>query len=747
MNRSLTVFTLSFMTGIILVTNGLGFWMMSGLVLVLLMFALLVSLKFKRLFVFLMAAGVVFGSLCTAAKDLSYLRLKEGNIPLCRGVVLAAEDKEWYVSTTVYLYEYRQKVKLTVEGDKKFKVNDLLEIKNMTVSNADDAMNDGAFNYRMYLKSIGINYAAKAKSENVRIYGRGGFPVFKQAREINLKLNERIKTVFGKNDIAGVVGGIFVGNKSLISKETYDYMKMAGISHIMSVSGLHIMTIVAACYFFCNSFGIRGKKKNFLIVSVLVAFALITGMSSSVIRASFMVILVFVALSRFRDNDSITSLSLAALVLSVFNPYVIYNTGFQMSFLATLSIVITVNNLTKIPGKLLPKALTSSIALSLAAQMGIFPVMIYANGYITTLTLFANLICVPLLPFIYLFGSVSLITGANPFTFVTRLLVNVIIFVSKKVALFEFNKAYFPGGTLLVLCSIGMSLSFMYAFSRKKRRNKGLAFLLAWTVVFGACTWYNSRVPGDFTVTFINVGHGDCTLVRSPDGSNMLIDTATEDMADSQVIPYLNRQGIRNLECIVLSHFDDDHAGGFERIVRNFGVKAVIVPYASGGEEIKEICNKNEIDLRVVSRGNSFKFCGAEFEVLSPKKVFADNSNDSSIIMKMVYNKSVWLFTGDASLEMFENIYDLKADIFKVSHHGDKKCIHRGIVMEIDPIVSVISAHGVGDNGADEETLELLSEFGRVFTTYEDKTISFICDKNGGIYFGKNKEPIKVRKP
>lgn len=697
---------------------------------------------------FSIIVGIIMGSMSVNINNLSYSSLKEGTIPLCRGIVIKSERKSNNYnrsSLLVRLSDYGQKVQIYVSGTKEFDVNNLIEIRNLRISLPKEAMNEGSFDYRRYLRSTGVKYVGNVSDKNIKIYGHGGAPAFREARAINSFLFTHIKNVFGENDVAGIIAGIFLGNKSLISPDVYDSMKFAGISHVMAVSGLHVMILMSALYLFLRGFIIRKKTMDMIIVAVLVLFSLITGMSSSVIRAVFMAALLFAGVSSLRDNDSVTTLSLAALVLCIVNPYVIYHTGFQMSFLATLSIVVVSKRLSDILKRFMPESLATSIAVSFSAQIGIFPVMIYTFGYITVYTLISNLVIIPLIPFVYLFGTLALITNVNPFIFIARMLVEFIIRFAKGIASLENNTIYFASGFFLSLTSVAIFLSFLYMFSGKKRLKKGAACLLMCMLVFSYCTWYNSRGIRDFTVTFINVGHGDCTLIRGINGENILIDTGTDEMAADEVHDYLKRHGINKLDCIVLSHFDSDHAGGFERLSYIFKPDEVIIPFADSSDSVKDFCRHSDITVREISKDHFFRLCGAEFEVLSPERDHNYNANDLSAVIMMNYQNSKWLFTGDASTSVLENIENPDADILKVSHHGDKKCTSESFISKVSPTACIISADGISKVGADIEVVNLLKEKSTLYTTYENKTITFICDKNGGIYFGKNKKPIKNR--
>ncbi len=483
MNRSLVVFTVSFLLGIILKLNKAPVFAIFGLILILFISALFICLKYKRYFIFLIIFAIISGIICADVKEFSRTKIPEEIIPLCRGIVTSSEKKDNCSKVTFYIYDYKQYVNLIIFGTKEVTPNDLLEIKNMKISLPDEYIGVNNFNYRNYLKSVDIFYSAMANSENVRVYGKGGMPIFKQAREINTILNKKISKIF-RDDVAGIIGGLFIGERSKITDKTYNDMRDSGISHILSISGLHIMIVVSACHLLCKSFNMGIKSQRLFIILVIFFFSVITGMSSSVLRASFMVSFAFLSLGRYRDNDSITSLSLAALILLIANPYIIYNVGFQMSFLATFSILVCVKRMEKCFKKVMPNFLASSLSVSFSAQLGILPIMVYLNEFITSLTFLLNILCVPLLSLIYVFGTFSLVTGVNPFVFITEFLVKVMIFFSGKISALKFNKIQFETNTASLIGVICISLSVIYIFSGRKRFLKGLIFLLLGIVVF-----------------------------------------------------------------------------------------------------------------------------------------------------------------------------------------------------------------------------------------------------------------------
>lgn len=206
---------------------------------------------------------------------------------------------------------------------------------------------------------------------------------------------------------------------------------------------------------------------------------------------------------------------------------------------------------------------------------------------------------------------------------------------------------------------------------------------------------------------------GDCCVIRSPLGKNIIIDGGNNrdyDYGEQVVVPYLLDRKITKIDFLMVSHFDADHCGGLFVVVENLKVDTIILgkqdsEYENCVEFLKLAKSKN-VKVISVQAGDVIKidkYC--QFQILWPdsQNMISDNGiNNNSILTKLVYGEFSMLFTGDIeekaekeSLEKYKNTDVLNCDILKVAHHGSKSSSIQEILEKITPKVAVI---GVGEN-------------------------------------------------
>jgi competence protein ComEC len=242
------------------------------------------------------------------------------------------------------------------------------------------------------------------------------------------------------------------------------------------------------------------------------------------------------------------------------------------------------------------------------------------------------------------------------------------------------------------------------------------------------------------TVHFIDVGQGDSELIVYGKKA-MLIDAGETEYGET-VVSYLHNLGITKLEYIIATHPHSDHIGGLAEVIENFEVGKIITPKLP--EEMTPTTRVYErfIDavaakgykLTAASAGDKFKLGGVDFIVLSPDKN-ADFSdlNDYSVVIRLVYKDSSWLFTGDAEKPAEEAMVlsgeDLRSDILKVGHHGSGNSSTEEFLAAVEPRWAVIEV-GAGNsyNHPTDEAVKRIEAYAKIFRTDNDGTIIFETD-------------------
>jgi len=248
---------------------------------------------------------------------------------------------------------------------------------------------------------------------------------------------------------------------------------------------------------------------------------------------------------------------------------------------------------------------------------------------------------------------------------------------------------------------------------------------------------------------------GDCTVIQSPMGKNIIIDGGNNrdyDYGENVVVPYLLDRKIMCLDFVIVSHFDSDHCGGLFAVLENLKVKNIIIGKQESSYDncvkFLELAKSKNVNVIVVQKGDIVKIDKyAYFQILWPdvSKLFNDSNNginNNSITAKLIYSNFTMLFTGDIEaiaeeqiVKMYQNSNVLDCDILKVAHHGSKSSSIEQIVEKITPKIAII---GVGKDNKyghpNKDVVARLQNYGsRVFRTDENGEISIVVNRKGKI--------------
>lgn len=565
------------------------------------------------------------------------------------------------------------------------------------------------FNYRKYLQSKKIYWLFNAKE------------IKKINNKISLKYlikNKVIDKINANKENSDYFYTFILGDDSYIDADVLDSYQSNGISHLFAVSGMHITLFSTIILFLLNKIS-KNKFFNYLIViSFLILYAFFTNYTPSLVRAILLFILCIINNSLNLKIKTINLLILVCSFMLLYNPFYIYNLGFIFSFTVTFYLIIfsdIVNSKKNCFSKLL--------STSLIAFLASIPISINNFFCINLLSIVFNLIFVGFVSFIIF--PLSLITFIfsffNPLlSFFIGILESISLCCSKinflNITLCYMNFYIFIGYYFLIT----IILNFI-----KKNNYLCLIILLIVIFIHHNILWFNNSI----IITMIDVGQGDSILISLPHNKgNILIDTGgivnyqqewaqkknDYSIALNKIIPYAKSIGVKQFDLLILSHGDFDHIGESINLVNNFKVGTVIFNCGELNElenNLINILNKNNVP---------YYSCISKLNVDDQKLYFLntsnyDNENDNSNIIYTTLNKYKFLFMGDASSKVEENIlkkYNLKdIDVLKVGHHGSKTSSGKVFIDKINPKYSIIS---VGKNNRyghpNNETLENLNK-------------------------------------
>ena len=285
-------------------------------------------------------------------------------------------------------------------------------------------------------------------------------------------------------------------------------------------------------------------------------------------------------------------------------------------------------------------------------------------------------------------------------------------------------------------------------------KKKIFALVLALSLLLSGCAEISllpaeTGVSGDtLTVQYIDVGQADCALLECG-GEYLLIDGGNRD--DSQlVVSVLEQQGVEELSAVVCTHAHEDHVGGLPAVLAVYPTKAVYAPTKTYSSKIFDkfvyYTDQQGLDITIPAPGDQFSLGGAVVTVLGPVKSYAE-TNNTSIVLRVEYGKTSFLFTGDMEaeaendmLDYWEGKMDWKTDVLKVGHHGSNSSTSYRFLNEVSPGQAIIS---VGtDNTYGHPHKEPISRLNQaevtVFRTDELGTVQAVSDGEGIVFTWTN---------
>lgn len=257
-------------------------------------------------------------------------------------------------------------------------------------------------------------------------------------------------------------------------------------------------------------------------------------------------------------------------------------------------------------------------------------------------------------------------------------------------------------------------------------------------------TRFKEEQSGELKVHFIDVGQADAILIEQ-DHQYMLIDAGNNNDSDL-VVDYLKEQNVEKLQYMIGTHPHEDHIGGSDAVIDNFDIDQIFMPKVVNTTKtfkdvITAIKNKN-LTITTPKVGESYKLGDAEWTILAPNSKEYEELNDYSIVIRLVFGRSSFMFMGDAERISEEEILDHKdveiaSDVLKVGHHGSSSSTSEEFLEAVNPQYAVISAGKDNQYGHPHEEIitRLLEKNIEILRTDESGTIIFTADGKGNLVY------------
>ncbi len=522
-------------------------------------------------------------------------------------------------------------------------------------------------------------------------------------------------------DVQPIAKALLTGEKGDLSSDEKAAFSRSGLSHIMAVSGLHVGFIAAPFWIFIPYFWTRksGKWIGLIIfTSILLLYAVITGFSASVSRASLMAWLLTYSRLFHKMSNSFNLMGVAALILMLINPLQVFDVGFQLSFSAVFIIllimplaagIISEKYRYRMRGKLVTIVLISAVV-----QTGLFPVLVYYFGEFSVIGPLANALVIPLLTVAVPAGTCLLLFSAFTGMSVQPLTLPVewVFLWIRQVAgyLAQTDVSYITISseyiTPLVFFIWAAAISFIAMIRIPQVKWKALILVLILLNLWSFSLLSKNVSGSRLRVTVLDVDQGDAIHIETPGGNHFFIDTGRwspfSNSGDKVLVPYLKWSGIDHLNALFHSHPHSDHIGGTPSLITAVKIDSI---YRSGYQyssnlfkNITVVAQNKGIGTREIKMGEVIDIDPAvRLYVLSPDKNFHfSNPNNHSLVLKLVYGETSFLFTGDAESEQEKVIAEqyggwLKSDFLKAGHHGSRTSSSDFFLKFVQPEYAAVS--------------------------------------------------------
>mgnify|MGYP003372188080 CR=1 FL=1 len=754
-----------------------------------------VKIFFNRKSIYLIVIISIISNLIVNFQNRRYENVyKDGEELTLIAIVDSNKEEKEYKDTYQIKTEYKDtNLILSVNKNKNIELEygDKILIKG-EFAEPSESRNYGGFNYKEYLKSIKVHGTIKADSIEV-LAKNSNNPIFTFANNINLKIKENISKLIPEK-YGAIFTGLILGDTSKVKEEVNDNFKIANISHVLAISGMHITYIVIGIELLLKR-EIGKRKTRIITIIVLVIYMFITGFSPSVVRASLMGIIMLISKLIHRKNDIWTSISLSLLILLIYNPFLILNVGLQLSYLGTIGIVCFNKNIYNFLRKLKIRnrkikyrinrkfilfidKIKEILSVTLSAQIVILPILLFNFNILGIYFFISNILVSVIIGPIIIVGFVCILISfisieiAKILSIFMSVGIQILISISE-ISHLPFSKIYIPTPKVwqiviyyicvIVINKIYMSFNLkepdftsirirnlvaLLKFKFRQNRKKVLKFL----IVFVLLVFILNIIPKKLKIHFVDVGQGDCTFITTPQNKTILIDgggsmSEEYDVGKSTLLPYILDRGYTKLDYVFISHFDQDHVGGILTILEELRVGQVYISKQEQDSEnyqkfLKIVKNK-KIQVKVLKQGDCLKIeNNLYFDILWPieEQIQENVLNNNAMVMKLRYGKFSMLFTGDIEDVAEKKILDfyeekgediLKSDVLKVAHHGSKTSTTQSFFEKVNPKICLI---GVGKNNMfGHPTAEVLERINgtKIYRTDENGEIILEIGCNG----------------
>ena len=720
-------------------------------------------------------------------------------IPLIRGNPLPASVQSWikahpgseicgeveqyentefsqsvYLKKTYLIYHSKKfpinNVRVFLKKEEELKPGMQIFVKGI-LKEVEGPTNPGGFDSSQYYACRHIYYFMKKavllkKTSTYSGYHQAMLMVKEKCRQI-------LENTAGKD--APVFEAIVLGEKTGLDPEIRMRYQLAGIVHILAISGLHISILGMGLYKLIKRVGFGIWPAGIFSLAVMLQYGMMTGGSVSTLRAVTMFLIAMGARITGRIYDMPSAVSVTAMMILAESPAYLLDSGFLLSFGCVLGICVASERICALAGA--KRKGTKVFCESVALWLVTLPVMLKFFGEASLAGLVLNLAVLPSVVVVLAGGVAAMILG-----FVSIPTGRVVIFPAR-VLLFLYERlcelagrsrwCTWIGGEpeiwqitiyyaiLVAVLLIGQYIkeSDQTKISRKQHilRISGIVLLILSILTLGNQSFRYPFKTQTLQITCLDVGQGDGILIRTPDNKHYLIDGGSSSQSELGrycLLPALKSMGISCLDGIFISHTDKDHLSGVQELLEYMekGLTTIRAAYLvlpgwteppEAWTDLASAAQKAGIKTVTGNAGNIIRSGAAAFEILWPESTARGKDvNEEAMVMELTYGDFRMLFTGDIGADTEKKLLSAGClndiDCLKVGHHGSGYSSSEEFLKKVKPELSIISCSSTNTYGhPSPETVKRLKDCG--------SQIEYTM-KNGAIILETNGKNLRIRR-
>jgi len=656
--------------------------------------------------------------------------------------------------------------------------------------------NPGQFDLKRYLARKNSYISATVKSRDAIELVQNMDTSFLNKLRVKLRKaagKSLMADLSGEETNSGLLQALLLGVRGNISSDTYTAFRKTGLLHFISLSGMHLGILMGIIWWLCKTVGLLKRGRAAVCAIAIIIFLLIVPPRPPTVRAA-VICWVFCASFFFRRKpNSLNSLSIAAVILLLIRPTVLFEAGWQLSFASVLGILLFTSHihfflyekitarqwlkghkLTKPFFKIAARPgplLLQLFAVGLAAWLGGAGILLYHFYTISPLTSLWTVIAFPFVAVILTIGYLKILlsfilpTASAILAVIVSALSGMLIWLVKLIADLNISEILIgkvPG--FIIVCYYVLILFSAFIYFRRPLIKKLLctAMLLSIIIFLGVTKWQRTH-RDSLTVTVLDVGHGQAILAQMPGKENILFDAGSfykSDIGRKIIVPFLRYSGISKIDSIVISHNDTDHINGIPEIVKASEVDSVYAndAFFSGMDKwdtasfLRESLAQKGINVQQLGKNLNIN-SDAKIKIFWPNEDVEQNrslsDNDKSLVIliefadrKVLLCSDIENFAQKALMQLYPN---LKADVVVVPHHGSATTLEDNFLENLDAKLLICSCNKTQYKRLANTNFAQQSN---TYFTSRDEALVIRIDKDRTIELIKHHQPkvFQVRK-